>query len=165
MDLADSLHSVLSLIGALGCGIVGGFFFAFSVCVMRALGHLPPAHGIAAMQRINVVVINPWFMTVFLGSAVVCIAVVVSALLRDTGNAALAIGAALLYGVGSFVETMVFNVPRNDALMRADPKSQEGERVWADYLVTWTRWNHVRTVASIAAAALLTIDLYLRPAY
>ena len=157
-------HLVLTLIGALGCGIVGGFFYAFSVCVMRALGDLPPAHGIAAMQRINVVVINPWFMTAFLGSAVVCIAVAVSALLRDTGSAALAVGAALLYVLGSFVETMVFNVPRNNALMRADPKSPEGERVWADYLVTWTRWNHVRTVASIAAAALLTIDLYLRRA-
>ena len=40
-----------------------------------------------------------------------------------------------------------------------------GERVWAGYLVSWTRWNHVRTAASIAASALLTIDLYLRAAY
>jgi uncharacterized membrane protein len=163
--MADSLHLALTLAGAIGCGLVGGFFYAFSVCVMRALGDQPPAHGIAAMQRINVVVINPWFMTAFLGSALVCVAIAVSALLRDTGSAGLAIGAALLYVLGSLVETMIFNVPRNDVLARVDPNSAEGERVWADYLVSWTRWNHVRTAASIAAAALLTIDVHLRAAY
>ena len=162
--MTDSLHISLTLAGALGCGIVGGFFFAFSVCVMPALGDLPAAHGIALMQRIHVVVINPWFMTAFLGSGVVSIAVAVSSLWRDPGSAGLAIGGALLYVVGSFVETMIFNVPRNNALARVDPRSADGERVWADYLVSWTRWNHVRTAASIAASALLMIDLHLRGA-
>ena len=46
---------------------MAGTLFAFSVFVMRALGRLPAAHGIAAMQSINIAVVNPWFMTVFMG--------------------------------------------------------------------------------------------------
>jgi len=36
---------------------------------MRALARLPAAHGIAAMQSINIAVVNPWFMTVFMGTS------------------------------------------------------------------------------------------------
>jgi uncharacterized membrane protein len=65
----------------------------------------------------------------------------------------------LLYFLGDVVVTIVFNVPRNNALAAADPASADGARVWTDYLVTWTRWNHVRTVTALAAAALFTFAL------
>jgi uncharacterized membrane protein len=55
--------------------------------------------------------------------------------------------------------TMAFNVPRNNALAAVDPASPEGVRVWAGYLPGWTAWNHVRTVAALAAAASLTLAL------
>jgi hypothetical protein len=41
---------------------MAGFFFAFSVCVMRALGQLPLEQGIASMQSINVAILNPLFL-------------------------------------------------------------------------------------------------------
>ena len=50
--------------------------------------------------------------------------------------------------------TMVFNVPRNDALAATEPTSVEGASLWSNYITTWTAWNHVRTVAALAAAAL-----------
>jgi uncharacterized membrane protein len=31
----------------------------------------------------------------------------------------------------------------------------------ANYLTAWTRWNHVRTIASLAAAASFTMALIL----
>jgi hypothetical protein len=46
----------LTLVSVLGCGLIGGVFFAFSTFVMKALASLPPAQGIAAMQSINVTV-------------------------------------------------------------------------------------------------------------
>jgi uncharacterized membrane protein len=52
-----------------------------------------------------------------------------------------------------------FNVPRNNALARASAGDPESARLWADYLATWTAWNHVRTAASLAALALLIIGL------
>jgi uncharacterized membrane protein len=60
----------LKLVTALGCGLVGGVFFAFSTFVMRALARLQPKEGIAAMQSINITVINPWFMTALFGTAI-----------------------------------------------------------------------------------------------
>jgi uncharacterized membrane protein len=57
---------------------------------------------------------------------------------------------------------MVLNVPLNNALARVDPSSAAGAAEWARYLKDWTLWNHVRTVASIAAAALFTYALCAR---
>ncbi|MGV0027143.1 anthrone oxygenase family protein [Phormidesmis priestleyi] len=51
------------------------------------------------------------------------------------------------------------NVPLNDALAIVKPESTEGASLWAKYLINWTFWNHVRTSAAIAAAALITIGL------
>ncbi|MBW4500504.1 MAG: DUF1772 domain-containing protein [Scytonema hyalinum WJT4-NPBG1] len=55
--------------------------------------------------------------------------------------------------------TLVFNVPLNDALAIAKPDSTQGANLWAKYLTNWTFWNHVRTIAALAAAAALTITL------
>ncbi|HEV8205069.1 MAG TPA: hypothetical protein VGR04_00085, partial [Acidimicrobiia bacterium] len=51
---------------------MAGFFFAFSACVMKALARLPAAQGVAAMQSINVVVINPLVMAALFGTALAC---------------------------------------------------------------------------------------------
>jgi uncharacterized membrane protein len=54
---------------------------------------------------------------------------------------------------------MLFNVPRNNALAAVLATGEEGAALWSDYLAVWTRWNHVRTSASMAAAAAFTIAL------
>lgn len=155
-----ALH-VLTLLAALGSGLVAGLFFAFSICVMRALGRLPPAQGIAAMQSINVVIINPWFLSVFFGTALGCLLVLIAAIpsWRVVDGDAYRAAGCLLYLLGSIVVTVVFNVPLNNGLARAAPESAEARSRWAAYLRTWTRWNHVRTAASLGAAALLIMGL------
>ena len=158
--MSDGLLRVLTLISALGCGLMAGFFFAFSICVMRALGATPPAHGISAMQSINVAVINPWFLTPFFGMAVLSVLSSIDAVLRwNEPGAAYVVAGGLLYFLGTFVVTMRFNVPRNNALAAVTATSTEGAALWADYLIAWTRWNHVRTVAALAGAASFTIAL------
>ncbi|MGH8530544.1 MAG: DUF1772 domain-containing protein [Nevskiales bacterium] len=160
MTTADGLLFVLTLATALGCGLIAGLFFAFSVSVMKALARLPPAEGIAAMQSINIVIVNPVFLSVFLGTAVGCALVMVASLLRwhDPGSVYLLVGGAL-YLVGSLLVTVVFNIPRNEALARIAPTDPGGASLWADYLSRWTAWNHIRTIASLAAAVSLTIGL------
>jgi len=61
--------SILILVAALSAAVIGGVFFAFSTFVMKALRRLPADQGIAAMQAMNVAVINPVFLGVFLGAA------------------------------------------------------------------------------------------------
>lgn len=149
---------LISLAGALGSGLAAGFFFAFSICVMKSLGKIPAPQGIAAMQSINVVVINPWFMTVFMGMAALGGGAIIVAMLRWHDPRALywLLGGAL-YVVGTFVSTMLFNVPRNNALAALAPASPEATEYWRDYLSTWTAWNHVRTVAALLSALSFTL--------
>jgi uncharacterized membrane protein len=60
----------------------------------------------------------------------------------------------VLYVLGMFVVTVIFNVSLNNALAAADPASHEAASLWARFLTDWTLWNHVRTVSSTAACAL-----------
>ena len=151
----------LTLFSALGCGLIGGVFFAFSTFVMRGLAALPSAQGIAATKSINIAVLNPVFLGPFLGTAVGCVILIVSALLnwQRRGSACMLVG-SVSYLLGTFLVTVVFNVPRNEALATLDPTSAESSRLWAEFVTTWTVWNHARTIATIAAAILLMIALW-----
>ncbi|MES1243849.1 MAG: anthrone oxygenase family protein [Acidobacteriota bacterium] len=158
--MIDEWLFVLTLLSALGSGLMAGFFYGFSTVIMKALARLEPPWGIAAMNSINLVVINPWFLAVFLGTGLAGLALAVSSLFRwHEPGAGYRLAGGLLYVAGTFLVTMIFNVPRNNALAAVDPSSAEGARLWADYLRSWTAWNHVRTAAALAAAALFTLGL------
>lgn len=158
-----SLHEgifILTFVAALGCGLVAGVFFAFSTFVMKALGRVPSAAGISVMQSINVTVLTPWFMGAFFGTGMVCIVASIHALYHwGEAGSLLRLAGSAIYLVGSILVTIVCNVPRNErlaAVSPADPTSVEG---WRRYVASWTAWNHVRTVASFVAAALLSLGL------
>ena len=158
MATTHPLFFALKLFSILGCGLIAGVFFAFSTFVIQALAQQPIASGITTMQAINITVLNLWFMTVFLGTAVTCSFLVILVLLkgRQTGGIYLLVG-SLFYLVGTLGVTIAFNVPLNEALAIVKPDSPEGTNLWANYLTNWTFWNHVRTIAALAAAALFTL--------
>jgi uncharacterized membrane protein len=146
--------TTLALLVCLGAAIVGGVFFAFSTFVMKALAQLPPSQGIAAMQRINVVVLNPLFLGVFVGTAVLAVVCVAAGFFAwGTPRSVLLVAAGVLYLFGSFGVTAAFNVPRNERLARMASGSEEAAAYWTTYVREWQRWNHVRTAASVASAA------------
>lgn len=151
---ADSFAIASAFVAALGCGLMAGLFFTFSNFVMRALGSLPPDKGIAAMQAINVVILNPLFLLVFMGTGFVCLAAILFALMHwNAPGAIFLLSGGVLYLVGVILVTALFNVPRNDILAALDPAKAESVGVWHDYLAGWTAWNHVRTVTALAATA------------
>ena len=158
--MISSAIFTLTFAAAIGSGLVAGIFFAFSTFVMAALGRIPPEQGISAMQSINITVLNPIFFLAFLGTAVLCLALVVAAWFNwQQPGSALILGASALYLVGCFGVTMFANVPLNDALAAAQPGTTDAAALWARYLDVWTAWNHVRTAAPVAAAILFTIAL------
>lgn len=145
---------------AIGCGMMAGLYFAFSTFIMTALGQIPQAHGISAMQSINVVIQKSLFMPLFFGTTLVALLLAGLALFRLTETAGIAmLTAGILYVVGMFISTIVFNVPLNNALDAADPSSADAAAVWTRYLKDWTFWNHLRTVASAVASALFVVVL------
>jgi uncharacterized membrane protein len=150
----------LTWISALGSALIAGVFFAFSTFVMQALASRPPAEGIAAMQAINVVVVQSPFIAVFVGTAATAAFLALMAILKMEDQRAIWwLAGAILYVGGTFILTIMRNVPLNDTLAACDPASVQGSDVWKRYLSDWTWWNHVRTAASLAATGAYIIAL------
>jgi uncharacterized membrane protein len=148
-DLMLASAAVTSLLSA-------GVYFTFSSFVMRALEQSGSA-GADVMRAVNRVILRSAFMPLFFGSTALAVAVIVVGAWRLPHSAgALMIVGGLIYVAGMFGCTVAFNVPLNNRLDRT-PQS-----VWSEYLAVWTRWNHVRTVASVVSGALFCLALVVR---
>jgi uncharacterized membrane protein len=155
----NDITRTLTIVSIVFVGVMAGLFFAFSVAIMRSLEKLPPAQGMAAMQLINVRIVNPVFLLFFLGSAVACVALTVVSFIGDAPGRWWRVAGAVVFLVGAIVVTIVVNIPLNDSLAAVDAGSAQADDAWRKYLTDWVRANHVRTVTSILATALLAIGL------
>ena len=160
MDIPKERVLILAVLAALGCGVMGGLLFAFSNFVMTALSRQPPASGVRTMQSINVYILNPLFFIVFFGTAVVSFVLAVATILRvPRSGAPLLLAGSALYLAGTVGVTMMFHVPLNNRLSVLNPDIAETAKYWLTYLSEWVRWNHVRTIASVMATALLILAI------
>jgi uncharacterized membrane protein len=105
------------------------------------------------MVSINRVILRSLFLPVFFGTALLCLALALYAAVDWAPASVWLIAASAAYLLGSLGVTMVWNVPLNNRIDRADPGA-DNEALWALYCARWTRWNHVRTTACLAAAGL-----------
>lgn len=157
-----SLINVVSACGALGSTIAGAVYTNFSARVMPRLASLPETEGIRAMQQFNRNAVQAPFMTVFFGTAVASVWKIVETVTkaeRSTGDWLAASGGALY--LAGMILTIVYNVPRNDALAAVAPGTQEGSRIWGMFLDEWTSANTVRAVISLLGAAALGAGTFL----
>ncbi len=155
----DDLLPFLGIASVTGGGVVSGLLFAFSNFVMRALAQMPPEQGMSAMQKINVTIINPLFLTLFLGTPLLCAILVVASILEPSSPGSMwRLGGAVAYLAGPFLITMIFNVPLNNRL--AEAEASDAEDTWANYQLTWQRWNHLRTYLGILSILLLSVGLF-----
>jgi len=112
------------------------------------------------MQSVNVAILTPLFLSVFMGTAVLGLITGAAAIWNwSAEGSGWLLAGSLLYLVGIIAVTMVFNVPLNDAIAAADPASGEGAAIWERYLDVWVKWNHVRTVAGLGALACFIMAL------
>ena len=85
--------------------------------------------GIRIMNRINNVIQNSLFFLLFFGSPLLAVAMVLMNI-----NSTLFGVASLLHIIGSFLETIVKNVPWNNRL-----KNEANETSWQEFVSEWTR--------------------------
>jgi uncharacterized membrane protein len=144
----------LTFLTALGCALVAGVFYAFSAFVMAGLDRSAPGTAVAAMQGINREAPRPPLMLVLFGTAALCVAVAVVALVeRDGVGSSLALAGAAAYLVGGVGVTMACNVPLNERIDRVDPDGPATAEKWRRFDRPWRSWNHVRTVSGLAATS------------
>ncbi len=152
--------TVAAVLALLGSALIAGVFFAFSSFIMKALARLPSHEGIAAMQSINVVVLNRSFLGVFMGTTLISVLVAVLAVMAwGRPSAPWFLAGALAYVAGTFFVTGLGNVPLNQRLGAVSATDPAAQAVWEHYLDRWTFLNTVRTVAATAAALLFTLGL------
>jgi uncharacterized membrane protein len=159
------LLPAISLLALMLNAAIFGFFFAWSCSVMRGLDAADPRAAIEAMQAINAEVRNAVFAPAFFGTApALALAALMAFGCRLQLAGALFAIACLVYLCGGLVVTIAVNVPLNEALAQiAAPENTEAAReLWREYSLTWTGWNHLRTLFSgiallLAGFALLAI--------
>lgn len=151
-----------SIAALLLSGAIAGFFYAYSVSVMRGFDAVAPAHAITAMQGINATIRNASFAPAFFGAPLTALAaalLLVTLRRRAAGIAMLA--AVLVYVLGAFWPTFAINVPMNEALAGIEPDSADAAQNWAGYAARWTWWNGVRATASFGSLLLVGLALFL----
>jgi uncharacterized membrane protein len=159
MKITNLLY-YLTFVAALGSGLLAGIFFAFSTFVITSLSRLPAEQGIYAMQSINAVIVRSPFIVVFIGTTVLCLILgIVSCVRFGTAGAGYALTGSLFIIIGTFLVTAIFNVPLNNELASVTQGSSDAAKVWGRYIAGWMPWNHVRTIASIAALVFFVITL------
>lgn len=140
------------------CALVAGVFQSFSDFVMAGLARARPAGGIESMQHINRTVFRSVFLMSFLSLVPLTIGFALYVAPRTEGYGRVyVIAAAITYILAVFVVTIAGNVPMNKRLDRIDYASGEAVDYWSTYCRSWTRWNHVRTIGSVATAALFLL--------
>lgn len=141
-----------TVVSTVGCGLMAGLFFTFSVFMMRAFDRLPAGQGIAAMQSTNKTIVTPLFILTFVGTGVVCAVQGVLSLFRlDQPEGKWLLAGSVLYIAGVILLTGGYHIPRNDKLDTFDPTTAEAARYWSTYVREWTLWNHVRLLTSVGA--------------
>lgn len=155
-----TLTTTLLVALAVGAALIGGIFFAFSNFVMKALARLPAPAAISAMQSINIVVLNKWFLGLFSGLTVMSLALTVLSLSHwgSPSTLSLLIG-TIAYVAGCWLVTIIGNVPLNNRLAEIDPSQPSSAEQWQAYLTRWTRLNSQRALAALVAASLFCVAL------
>jgi uncharacterized membrane protein len=156
--------TVSLMLATLTVGMMAGIFAAFALSVMRGLGRTSDGTFVEVMRRINVEIVNPWFLFCFLGGAVFTLLALFFTLrgypvgVPQRDAIGWIIAAFVLYGLSLGVTFMV-NMPLNAALAAADPAQPAAAR--KPFEKRWVQFNVIRTVTAVASFVCLAWSLRL----
>lgn len=155
------LSNVLLVIAATSTALMAGLFFAWSCSVTIGIARLPDNGYIAAMQSMNRAIQNLVFLTCFMGTLLLLpVVTYMHYTPNPSGRFWFLLAASVLYGIGVFGVTMVFNVPMNETLDKfplqtASLQETAALRTWFEG--RWNNLNMVRTVAGTLSIACVII--------
>jgi uncharacterized membrane protein len=134
------MDEVVLLASRIATGLLTGVYLVFLVAVMPALHGQSDEVFAAVRIRINVVIVNPVFLSLFLGAPLL------TATLLWWQRGPLVIAAAAL-AVAALAIIFGANLPLNDAL--ADGASRQ------DFETPWLVWHVLRTATVVGCFGLL----------
>ena len=154
----DTLRATALIAATLATGLVAGLYYSYACSVMPALKGADDRTFVDTMRRINVAIVNGWFLLAFLGAAV--LGVLAAVLHFGRAGFGWVVAGAVLY-LATIVMTGAVNIPLNNALDAAgDPAAvPDLASVREAFEATWVRWNTTRAVTSTAGFLCLVLAL------
>lgn len=159
----ETARTLVLVAATVTCGLTAGLFYAYACSVMPALARVEDRTFIEVMQRVNVAILNGWFVLGFVGALLTTAAAVALHLPSDGHDVLPATIAALVLYVAMIGVTRSVNIPLNDELAAAgtpqriaDPAGVRGR-----FEARWVRFNVVRALLSTAALGFLAWALVL----
>lgn len=138
-------------------GLSAGVFYTFQVSVIRALAEVDDARYVATFQSINRTIVNPWFVSVFLGAPVLAATALAVQWGADWPLMA-ALAAGFVLQVASVAITVAGNIPLNEALDREGAVTGSAATAARQaFEAPWNRLHLARTLVSVASFAALGI--------
>ncbi|MFE6840331.1 DUF1772 domain-containing protein [Streptomyces sp. NPDC057705] len=153
-----------SLIAAtLTTALVSGLFYGFSVSVMPGLKRTDDRTVIEVMQRINVAILNGWFVLGYIGAFLFTALALALHVPSDGRNVLPPLIAALVCYIVSMGVTNKVNIPLNNMLEKAGPVDRipDPAAVRRAFEGPWSRANVWRTLLCTASVGFLAWALYL----
>ncbi|WP_081238795.1 anthrone oxygenase family protein [Streptomyces viridosporus] len=163
MDTAQGLALIAATVTT---GLVSGLFYGYACSVMLALRGTADRTFIEMMQRINVAILNGWFVLGYVGALLFTVVALGLQLADGWTDAAGPTVAALVCYLAAMAVTSRVNIPLNNALEKAGPPERitEPHTVRRHFEGPWVRWNVVRAVLCSGALVLLCWSLILHGA-
>ena len=155
-----NIIKILTLASLTGTALMGGVFYAFSTAIMGSLQRMPTGQGAAAMNLISARIQNPLFLLIFIGTALVSLAMAVLAFVKDSPGKWWLVGGAALYIVGVMIVSFGINIPLNNRLAAVDPNTAAGHTAWVNYLAKWNPANNVRAITCTLAVVAFGLALH-----
>jgi uncharacterized membrane protein len=152
--------TIILILTALAAALIAGLFYAYCCSVSPGLGRLNDAGYLAAMQSINLAILNPLFFASFLGTLIL---LPVSTWLHYNhpmpGCFWLLLLATLLYIAGVIGVTALVNVPLNNTLARFNIQAASPAEIALQRAAFEAKWNTFNAVRAIASAGTLLLVL------
>ncbi|AOM77278.1 hypothetical protein BFS30_08950 [Pedobacter steynii] len=153
--------SVLLAMATISTALMAGLFFAFSVCINPAFMRLSDSEYILAMQEINLAIVNPIFVFVFIGSPLFLILTVMTYKKQfGSGKFNYLFVAAVLYVLGCFGVTVLGNIPLNNQLADFSLQGSSALQIKAmraAFADAWNNWHTIRTIAAVLSSVILVL--------
>ena len=147
----STLNDFLMVAATVASGLSAGVFYTFQVSIVRALAEVDDTTYVATFQSINRTIVNPWFVSVFLGAPVLAGAALALHWGADRSLVTtIAIGLAMQ--VASVAITVAGNIPLNEALDREGVVAgAAATAARTAFEGSWSRLHLARTVASVGS--------------
>jgi uncharacterized membrane protein len=154
----DTLRDTALIAATLTTGLVAGLFYSYACSVMPALRGADDRTFVITMQRVNIAIVNGWFLAAFLGAAL--LGVLAAALHFGRAGFGWVVAGAVLH-LATIGITATVNIPLNDALDAAGHPDRAADlaAVREHFESTWVRWNLVRALTSTAGFVCLVLAL------